>query len=83
MEKYTISKKDLELGIVVLDLLAANTQIFPSKGEARKMLQANGFSINKEKFTDVNGMINSDYLLHNKYIVAQKGKKQYYVIEAI
>lgn len=83
MEKYTVAKKDLELGIGVLDLLAANTQIFPSKGEARKMLQANGFSLNKEKFTDVNGLINNDFLLHQKYIVAQKGKKQYYVIEAI
>lgn len=83
MEKYTVAKKDLELGIGVLDLLAANTQIFPSKGEARKMLQANGFSFNKEKFTDVNGLINNDFLLHQKYIVAQKGKKQYYVIEAI
>ncbi len=83
MEKYTISINELEEGVGVLDLLATNTQIFASKGEARKMLQANGFSINKEKFTDVNGIVNKDSLLHNKFIVAQKGKKQYYVIEAI
>ncbi len=83
MEKYSIAIDELEEGVGVLDLLATNTQIFASKGEARKMLQANGFSINKEKFTDVNGVVNKDSLLHNKFIVAQKGKKQYYVIEAI
>ena len=83
MEKYSISINELEEGVGVLELLASTTQIFASKGEARKMLQANGFSINKEKFTDVNGIVNKDNLLHNKFIVAQKGKKQYYVIEAI
>ncbi len=83
MEKFIVKRADLVNGLGVLDLLAGETQIFPSKGEARKMLQANGFSINKEKFTDVNAQINSSHLLHEKYIVAQKGKKQYYVIEAI
>jgi len=83
MEKYSISLNELENGVGVLDLLASSTQIFASKGEARKMLQANGFSINKEKFTDVNAIVNKDNLLHNKFIVAQKGKKQYYVIEVI
>lgn len=83
MEKYSISINELAEGVGVLDLLATNTPIFASKGEARKMLQANGFSINKEKFTDVNGFVNKDNLLHNRFIVAQKGKKQYYVIEAI
>ena len=83
MEKYSISVNELENGVGVLELLASSTQIFASKGEARKMLQANGFSINKEKFTDVNAIVNKDNLLHNKFIVAQKGKKQYYVIEVI
>lgn len=83
MEKFTVSKADLLNGLGVLDLLAGVTQIFSSKGEARKMLQANGFSFNKEKFADVNAQINGEFLLHHKYIVAQKGKKQYYVIEAI
>lgn len=83
MEKFTISKQELENGIAILDFLTVQTQVFSSKGEARKMLQANGFSINKEKFTDVNGQISSSHLLHEKFIVAQKGKKQYYVIEAV
>ena len=83
MEKFTIAKGDFTEGIGVLDLLATNTQIFASKGEARKMIQANGFSINKDKFADVNGIIDTSYLLHEKYILAQKGKKQYYVIEIV
>ncbi|MCF0175023.1 MAG: tyrosine--tRNA ligase [Bacteroidales bacterium] len=67
----------------VLDLLAVKTQVFPSKGEARKMLSANGFSFNKEKYTDVNGTINADIALGGKYILAQKGKKNYYLIKLV
>ena len=46
---------------------ATHTQIFPSKSEARKMLQANGFAFNKDKYTDVDGAINTDLLMHNRY----------------
>jgi tyrosyl-tRNA synthetase len=70
-------------GIAVLDLLAVQTQIFPSKSEARKMLQANGFAFNKEKFKDAEGLVNTTLLLHGKYLIAQKGKKQYFLIEAV
>ena len=83
MEKFTITQSDFTEGIGVLDFLATNTQVFASKGEARKMIQANGFSINKEKFADINGIIDASYLLHGKYILAQKGKKQYYVVEIV
>lgn len=59
----------------------ADTQIFPSKGEARKMWQAGGISINKEKVTtDKNTLTNSD-LLQGKYILVQKGKKNYYLVK--
>lgn len=59
----------------------ADTQIFPSKGEARKMWQAGGISINKEKVTtDKNSLTNSD-LLQGKYILVQKGKKNYYLVK--
>jgi len=70
-------------GIPILDLLAQHTQIFPSKGEARKMIQAQAVSVNKEKFTDINGNIDSNSLLHGKYLLVQKGKKNYFVIEAV
>lgn len=83
METFKVSRDSISAGIPVLDLMAEQTQIFPSKGEARKMIQAGGFSVNKEKFSDINGTVNADALLHGKYIVAQKGKKNYFVIEAV
>ena len=83
MERFEVEKASLAQGIQVLDLLAVNTQIFPSKSEARKMLQANGIAFNKEKFTDVEGSVDGTLLLHGKYLIAQKGKKQYFLIEAV
>ncbi|MNY26949.1 Tyrosine--tRNA ligase 1 [compost metagenome] len=69
-------------GINILDLLAVNTQVFPSKGEARKMLQGGGVSINREKATDIEQVINTSHLINNQYIIAQRGKKNYYLIIA-
>ena len=56
------------------------TSVFPSKGEARKMIQGNGVSINKDKFTDPAGEITESDIIDGKYILAQKGKKDYYII---
>ena len=78
--QYNISKKELEAGIKVVDLLAEKTTIFPSKGELRRTIQGNGLSINKEKVTDVEGIINHDFLINNKYILVQKGKKNYFLL---
>lgn len=83
MERFEVSREALQNGIHVMDLLATHTQIFPSKSEARKMLQANGFAFNKNKYTDVDGVISTDLLMHNRYLIAQKGKKQYFLIEAV
>ncbi len=82
VEQYEISKAELEAGIAPLDLLAEKTNIFPSKGEARKMIQANGFSMNKEKLTDPQTPITCASLLNNKYLLFQKGKKNYYLVIA-
>lgn len=78
--QFTIPKSELEAGIRPLDLLAEKTQIFPSKGEARKMMQANGFSMNKEKLTDIETPITASALIDGKYIIFQKGKKNYYLV---
>ncbi len=67
--------------LAILDALAVETSIFPSKGEARKMIQNNGFSINKEKFTDFSGQLTEQDIIDGKYILAQKGKKDYYIIK--
>lgn len=82
VEQYEISKAELEAGIAPLELLAEKTHIFPSKGEARKMMQANGFSLNKEKLTDFQTPITCASLLNNKYLLFQKGKKNYYLVIA-
>ncbi|MCQ2180442.1 MAG: tyrosine--tRNA ligase [Bacteroidales bacterium] len=75
---FEIGKSKLPMNI--LDALAVETSVFPSKGEARKMIQGNGFSINKEKRTDPNGSLSEADIIDGKYILAQKGKKDYYII---
>ena len=75
---FDISRADLPMQI--LDLLAVRTSIFPSKGEARKMVLGGGVSINKDKFTDLDRMVGEEDILDGKYILVQKGKKNYYII---
>ena len=79
-ESYEIPMADLKAGIGPLDLLAERTNIFPSKGEARKMIQQNGFSLNKEKLTDPATPLTDANLLNGKYLLFQKGKKNYYLV---
>ena len=75
---FEIEAAKLPLGI--LDALAVETSIFPSKGEARKMIQGNGFSLNKDKVNDINYQLDTKDIIDGKYILAQKGKKDYYII---
>ena len=75
--QFEMSKTDLDLGI--LDIVAEKTQIFTSKGEARRMIKSNAVSINKEKITEAVQLSEND-LLNGKYILAQKGKKNYFLI---
>ena len=79
---FKVEKSELEQGIALLDLLAAKTAVFPSKGEARKMVQQGGVSLNKRKVTDPNAVITADELLNGKYLLAQRGKKNYFLIIA-
>jgi tyrosyl-tRNA synthetase len=78
--QFKISKTEIESGINVVDLLAAKTCVFESKGELRRTIQGNGLSINKEKVTSADLVIDSTFLIGNKYILAQKGKKNYSLI---
>ena len=75
---FSLDRSKLPLGI--LDALAVETAIFPSKGEARKMIQQNGFSLNKAKMNDINKSLGEEDIIDGKYILAQKGKKDYYII---
>lgn len=75
--QYQISKTELQAGIKAVDLLAEKAMVFPSKGELRRTVQGNGLSINKEKITDSELIIDTQYLIGDKYILVQKGKKSY------
>ena len=75
---FDVSAEELPCGL--LDLLAVKTAVFPSKGEARKMVQGGGVSINKEKVSDVDRQVGEDDILDGKYILVQKGKKNYFII---
>ncbi len=78
--QFNIHKAELSEGINILDLLAVKSEVFSSKGEAKKMLQGGGVSLNKEKLTDIEQVINNTRLINDKYLVAQKGKKNYFLL---
>ncbi len=80
--QFEISKAKLEEGIPAISLLTDEAAVFPSKGEMKKMTQGGGVSINKEKLTDPNATIGTADLLNGKYILAQRGKKNYYLLIA-
>ena len=77
--QFEVTANEIVEGVGIVDFLSQNTQIFPSKGEARKMIQGNGVAINKSK-VDLEKMIGTSDLLNNKYILAQRGKKNYFLI---
>jgi len=77
---FTINAADLQNGINATDLLAAHTQVFPSKGEAKKMITGGGVAINKQKINTADDIYTTDSLINNKFLVAQKGKKNYFLI---
>lgn len=79
---FTISKSELAAGIKAVDLLTEKSTVFPSKGEMRKTVQAGGVSINKGKLENFEDIIDSSYLVANKYIIAQRGKKNYFLLIA-
>ena len=77
--QFSINKDDLKENIV--ELLAVKSSVFPSKGECRKMVQGGGVSINKEKADSPELIINESELLNNKYLLIQRGKKNYYILK--
>lgn len=75
-----VDRKDIEGGIKLADLLTEKAPVFASKGEMRKMVQNGGVSINKEKVTDPYAEATTDMLLNGKYILVQRGKKNYHLL---
>ena len=78
--QFEVSKAEIESGAKLADLLTATAKVFPSKGEFRKMVQGGGLSINKTKVVDAEACASLDMLLNNKYILVQKGKKNYFLL---
>ena len=78
VEKFEVSKD--QLGQPAIELLTTVAPVFPSKGEMRKMVQGGGVSLNKEKLTDQQRPITADDLIDGKYVLVQKGKKNYYLL---
>ncbi len=79
---FTISTDEMKHGINVVDLLAERTAVFPSKNEAKKMIAGGGVAINRTKVDGINDIFNTSNLIKSKYLVAQKGKKNYFLIVA-
>jgi len=80
--QFKISKEILASGVKAIDLLTETAAVFPSKGEMRKLVQSGGVSINKEKLENQDELIDNSNLLNNKYLLVQKGKKNYFLLTA-
>jgi len=78
--QFEISANELKSGINIIDLLAEKTDVFPSKGEARRTIAGGGVSLNKSKIESPDDLINSDKLIGGKYLLIQKGKKNYFLL---
>ena len=78
--QFEVERSLIEEGIKAVDLTTEQAAIFPSKGEMRKLVQGGGVSFNKEKLAAFDQVVNAENLLNNKYILVQKGKKNYYLI---
>jgi tyrosyl-tRNA synthetase len=80
--QYEFYAKELTKGIKAVDLLTEKAAVFPSKGEMRKMVKSGGVSLNKEKLSNFDALVDHSYLLGGKYILIQKGKKNYFLLIA-
>lgn len=80
--QFEVSRSLIQEGVKAIDLLTEHAAIFPSKGEMRKMTQGGGVAVNKEKLASQDDVINTEYLLNDKFILVQRGKKNYYLIIA-
>jgi tyrosyl-tRNA synthetase len=82
IEKFNYDNQKIKSGVDEVTFLA-ESGIFPSKGEARKTIQGGGVSINRKKVTDISMKLSADQLLHSQYLLVQKGKKNYYLVQAV
>ena len=80
--QFEVSKAEIENGVKAIDLFTEKAAVFPSKGEMRKLVQGGGVSLNKEKLSAPDQVITAADLLDGKYLLVQRGKKNYYLLIA-
>lgn len=80
---YEIDRAKLDTGVPIIELLASETPAFPTKSEVRRTIKGNGLSLNKAKLTDQDYSVTSSDLINETYLLVQKGKKNYYIIESV
>lgn len=80
---YEVDRAKFDAGVPIVELLATETAAFPSKGELRRTIKGNGLSLNKTKLTDQDYLVTGADLINGSYLLIQKGKKQYYIVEAV
>ena len=80
--QFEITKSELNTGINIIDLLAEKTSVFPSKGEARRTIAGGGVAVNKVKVEGLEEIFSLSKLIGGKYLLVQKGKKNYFLLIA-
>jgi tyrosyl-tRNA synthetase len=80
--RFDVSRDEISAGIKAIDLFTEKVAIFNSKGELRKLIQSGGVSLNKEKIESVDAVVTADSLLDGKYLLVQRGKKNYFLLTA-
>ena len=80
--QFEISRTELKSGLNIIDLLAEKTTVFPSKGEARRTISGGGVAVNKVKIESPDEVFNTGKLIGDKYLLVQKGKKNYFLLIA-
>lgn len=80
--QFEVNRDELSAGVKAIDLLTEKAPVFASKGEMRKLVQSGGISINKDKLADAETVIDCSSLLNEKYMLVQRGKKNYYLLLA-
>lgn len=78
--RFEVAKADIAGGLKAIELFTDKAAIFPSKGEMRKLVAGGGVSVNKEKLADQDKLIDESMLLNGKYLLVQRGKKNYYLV---
>ena len=80
---FEVPYSEVENGVNILELICTHSKVFPSKGEARRMIEGGGLSVNKNKVAAIDTVINSNQLLNEKYLLVQKGKKNYVLLKTV